>query len=86
MITCIIASASAASVPGRIGMCQSDFSAVRWRTGSMQTTLAPLRCASSMNGQRCRLFDSTLQAQIAMYREWTSDSGSTAAVGPSVMR
>ena len=85
MITCIIASASAPSVPGRIGRCQSAFFAVRWATGSMHTTLAPRRWASSMNGQRWRLLDRTLQAQMMMYRECTSDSGSTAAVGPSVM-
>ena len=41
MMTWIIASASAASVPGRIGMCQSASRAVRVRTGSITTSLAP---------------------------------------------
>ena len=48
MITCIIAIASAPSVPGRIGMCQDAALAVRVLTGSTTTTLAPLRCASAM--------------------------------------
>ena len=39
-----------------------------------------------MNGHRCRLLDSTLHAHTMMYFECTSDSGSTAAVGPRVMR
>ena len=67
MITCIIASASAPSVPGRIGRCQSAFlrRAVR-APGRCTTTFAPRRWASSMNGQRWRLLDSTLQAQMMM--------------------
>ena len=51
MMTCIIASASAASVPGRIGICQSASRAVRVSTGSMTTSLAPAFLACSMNGQ-----------------------------------
>ena len=66
MITCIIASASAPSVPGRIGMCQSARCAVRWRMGSMQTTFAPRFWASAMNGHRCRFVEIVLQAQMMM--------------------
>ena len=51
MMTFISASASAASVPGRIGICQSASRAVRVLTGSMTTSLAPALLACSMNGQ-----------------------------------
>jgi hypothetical protein len=66
MITCIIARASAPSVPGRIGMCQSARCAVRWRIGSITTTLAPRFWASATNGHRCRLVEIMLQAQMTM--------------------
>ena len=85
MMTCIIARASAPSVPGRMGRCQSALAAVRCRTGSMHTILAPLRWASSMKGWRWRLVDNTLHAQMTMYFECTKLSGSTPAVGPRVM-
>ena len=66
MITFIMASASAPSVPGRIGMYQSACAAVRCRTGSITTTFAPRRCASATNGHRCRLVEIMLQAQMRM--------------------
>ena len=84
MITCIIARASAPSVPGRIGMCQSARCAVRWRIGSMQTTLAPRFWASAMIGQRCRFVEIVFEAQMMMYLECTMLSGSTPAVAPTV--
>ena len=52
-MTCIIASASAASVPGRMAMCSSQASAVRVRSGSMQIVFAPFAFALRTNGQRC---------------------------------
>src|SRR5258707_12924764 len=82
MITFIMPSASAASVPGRMRTCQSAFLAVRVETGSTTTTLAPRACASAMNGQWCKLLLMVLMAQRMMYFEWTKLSGSTAAVGP----
>ena len=66
MITFIIASARAPSVPGRIGMYQSARFAVRCRTGSITTTFAPRRCASATNGHRCRFVETMLQAQMMM--------------------
>ena len=39
-----------------------------------------------MNGQWCRLVLIVLTAQRTMKREWTKLSGSTAAVGPQVMK
>ena len=85
MITFIMASASAPSVPGLIGMYQSARAAVRCRIGSMTTTLAPRRCASATNGHRCKLVEIMLQAQMTMYRECTRLSGSTPAVAPIVI-
>ena len=41
MITLIMPSASAASVPGRMRRCQFARLAVRVETGSITTTLAP---------------------------------------------
>jgi len=49
----MIASASAASVPGRIAMCSSQAAAVRVLSGSMQMVVAPFALALRMNGQRC---------------------------------
>ena len=69
MMTLIMPSASAASVPGLMGMCQSAFLAVRVATGSITTTLAPRRWASAMNGQWCRLLLIVLIAQSTMYLE-----------------
>ena len=66
MMTFIIARASAPSVPGRIGMCQSASAAVRWRIGSITTTLAPRSWASLMNGHMCRFVERTLQAHSTM--------------------
>jgi hypothetical protein len=66
MITCIMASASAPSVPGRMGMCQSARFAVRCRIGSITTTFAPRRWASATNGHRCRFVETMLQAQMMM--------------------
>ena len=53
-MTCIIASASAASLAGLIGRCQSAASAVRVRIGSTTTIFAPRRCASRTSGQKWR--------------------------------
>ena len=66
MMTFIIPSASAPSVPGRMGMYQSALCAVRCRSGSMTTTLAPLSWACLMNGHMCRLVERTLQAHRMM--------------------
>ena len=55
MMTFIMPSASAPSVPGLMATCQSACLAVRVRTGSMTTIFAPFFCASRMNGQACRL-------------------------------
>ena len=67
MITFIMPSARAASVPGLIAMCQSAALAVRVRTGSMTTTLAPFACASRMNGQACRLVLIMFMPHTMMY-------------------
>ena len=50
----------------------------------MTTTLAPRFCASSTNGQWCRLVEIELQAQMTMYLQCTKLSGSTPPVGPCV--
>jgi hypothetical protein len=65
-MTCISPRASAPSVPGRIGMCQSALWAVRVRTGSITTTFAPRCWASAMNGHRWRFVLMTLHAQSTM--------------------
>ena len=49
--SCISASASAASVPGRGARCSSAWRAVRVRTGSITTTCAPCSRAAAMNFQ-----------------------------------
>ena len=69
-------SASAASVPGRGARCQSAFSAVRERKGSMTTSRAPRRRASSTNGQRCTLELTMLAPQARISRACTTASGS----------
>ena len=86
MITLIIPRARAASVPGRIRMCQSACLAERVACGSITTTVAPRFCASLMNGQWCRFVLIGLTAQRMMYLECTKLSGSIAAVGPHAMK
>ena len=85
-MTCAIPSASAASVPGRMAMCQSARLAVRVRIGSMTTTFAPRLRASATNFHMWMFVLMRLQAQMTMYRECTKLSGSMPAVGPTVMR
>ncbi|GAA4672747.1 hypothetical protein GCM10023215_00010 [Pseudonocardia yuanmonensis] len=78
--------ASAPSVPGRIGMCQSACRAVRVRTGSMTTILAPLSLrALSRNGQPCRFVLVMFMPQTMMYFEYAIDSMSSPPVPPTVM-
>ena len=86
MMTFIMPSASAASVPGLIAMCQSASRAVRVFIGSMTTSLAPFFLASAMNGQWCRLVLMVLQAHRMMYFEWRKLSGSMPGDGPMVMK
>jgi hypothetical protein len=69
MITFVIPSAKVPSVPGRIGICQSACLAVRVRTGSITTILAPFFFASRMKGQACRLVLIMFIAQTMMYFE-----------------
>jgi hypothetical protein len=54
-------------VPGRIAMCQSAALAVRVRTGSITTTLAPFSRASRMKGQPCRLVLTMFMPHTMMY-------------------
>ena len=85
MRMCAIARASAPSVPGRMGMCQSASRAVRVRTGSITTSLAPFLRACSMKGQWCEFVLSVLQAHSTMYFECTKLSGSAPGVWPMVI-
>ena len=86
MITFIIPIASAASVPGRIGMCQSASRAVRVLTGSITTSFAPFLFASAINGQWCKLVLIVLHAHRMMYFECVKLSGSMPGEGPIVMK
>ena len=75
-MTCIIAIASAASVPGSGCTNQSALRAVAVRTGSITTTVAPLRRASVTNGHRWRLVIRVLVPQRMMNLLWRRSIGS----------
>ena len=73
-------------MPGRIGMCQSAWRAVRVRTGSITTILAPLSLrAWSRNGQPWRFVLVMFMPHTMMYFEWAMDSMSSPPVPPTVM-
>ena len=83
-MTCIIASASAASLAGLIARCQSAASAVRVRTGSTTMIFAPRRCASRTNGQKWRFVTIVFVPHSTTYRLWTTSSGSIPVPVPIV--
>jgi hypothetical protein len=74
-MTCIMPSASAASVPGMGRTCRSATWAVRVRSGSMTTTVAPFCLASRMNGHRCRLVTMVFVPHRTMKRLCAMSSG-----------
>ena len=84
IITCIIASASAASLAGLICTCQSAASAVRVRIGSTTTIFAPRRWASRTSGQKCRLVTIVFVPHSTMNRLCTISSGSMPVPQPIV--
>lgn len=86
MIVCIIASASAPSVPGRMGIHSSAAWAVRVRAGSMTMTLAPSLRACCTKGHRCRLLVSVLLPGIRCGRAWAKASVAVPSAAPMVYR
>ena len=79
-------SASAASVPGVIGIHSSHWSAVRVRSGSIAITRAPRSRASRTNGQRCGFDVSVFVPHNSTRSLSGSPSGSAPMLAPSVMR
>ena len=77
-------SASAASVPMRMGMCQSARWAVRLRRGSMTITCTPFLRASSTLAHRCTLVAIRSAPQETIRSDWVMDSGSAPPTGPTV--
>ena len=75
-------SASAASVPMRMGMCQSARWAVRLRRGSMTITCTPVLRASSTFAHRCTLVAIRSAPQETIRSDWVTDSGSAPPTGP----
>ncbi len=82
----MIPSASAASVPGRIGIHSSHCCAVRVRMGSMQMIVAPFSRARSTNGQRCGLDVRVFVPQSSTRSQSGIDSASAPMLAPTVMR
>ena len=78
-------SAKAASVPIRIGRCQSASRAVRLRRGSMTTSFVPRRRTASSFAQKCTLVATRSAPQEMTRSEWTTASGSAPPIGPTVM-
>ena len=84
--TCIAPSASAASLPGRRGRWMSAALAVRVRTGSTQTIVAPrLRELSRKNFQRCKWVETMLAPQAITDRACTASSMSAVGHPPYVI-
>ena len=79
-------SASAASVPGRMGIHSSHCSAVRVRIGSMQMSGAPRLRASRMNGQRCGFAVRVFVPQSRIRSASGTPSVSAPRFAPTVMR
>src|ERR1035441_7513625 len=71
MMTCIMASARAISLPGLMKKCLSPAAPVRLRYGSMVYSFAPLRRASMTKGHRWTLVPRMQQelAKIAELRD-----------------
>src|SRR5258708_39001089 len=69
-------SASAASVPGRIGICQSDRAAVGLRYGSIVTIVAPALRASIIRLQRWLFVLTVFEPQLTMNRAFGTAIGS----------
>ncbi len=91
MMTCIIASIIAMSVPGKGWMnwsprSTSTASAVNVRIGSMTTMRAPLERAFSMVGHRCRLVSLVLVPHSRSSLECSSSRASIARPLPLVIR
>ena len=85
MMTCIIASIIAMSVPGSGCTNWSQSSAVTVRIGSITTTLAPWARARSITGHRWRLVSLVLVAHNRISRACSSCSGSPARPVPLVI-
>ena len=79
-------SASAASVPGRIGIHSSHCAAVRVRSGSIAMMGAPRRRASSTNGQRCGFEVSVFVPQSSTRSLSGIPSASAPMLAPRVIR
>src|SRR5262249_60361414 len=82
MITCIIASARAASVPGLMGRYQFAQRAVRVLYGSITTSFAPLRRASFFNGHRWMLVAGMFGPQAMRYLGLRKCSGAVPLLLP----
>ena len=85
MMTCIMASASAASVPGSGARCSWHFSAVRLRYGSIAMSFAPRRLASCTRDHRCRLETIGFEPQIRISFASSKRSGSMPKEPPRVI-
>src|SRR6266568_4785030 len=85
MMTCISASASAASVPGSGARCSWHFSAVRLRYGSIAMSFAPRRLASCTRDHRCRLETIGFEPQMRISFASSKRSGSMPKEPPRVI-
>ena len=77
--------ASAASVPMRIGRCQSARAAVWLRRGSITTSFTPVLRTVSSNAQKWTFTAIRSQPQAITRSECTTASGSVPPTGPQVM-